>query len=82
MFCLAMFQYHQINVVQIRFFGSRPGGRIHPNVHFSLQGECKNNDPQASSILCSIYIILVRHYTEDTLFTPCNMMHPTIKIAV
>ena len=54
------------------------GGTIHPNAHFSLRSECKNNDLQAS-IPCSIYIILVRHYTGATLFTPCNMMHPTIK---
>ena len=73
-----MFQYHQCSTDN-RLFGSRPGGRIHSNVHFSLWSECKNNDPQASSIPCSIYIILVRHYTGDTLFTPCNMMHPTIK---
>jgi len=29
--------------------------------------------------LFNTYIILVKHHTGDMLFTPCSMMHPTIK---
>ena len=79
-----------------RFFGSRhfqtftaltpsPSDMCNPSKYPTLVcgvDKSKRNDPQASSIpACSIYIILLNtilgtHY----IFTPCSMMHPTIKM--
>ena len=66
-----------IDVVQL--IDSLDPGLLVESIQMSTLVCGVNNDPQASSIPCSIYIILIGHYTEDTLFTPCNTMHPATK---
>ena len=87
MFCLPMFQYHQINVIQI--IDSLDPGLVVESIQMStlvcgVNVKTMIHRHHLFHAPC-IYIILVtvviiRHYTGDTLFTLCNMMHPTIAV--
>ena len=54
MFCLAMFQYHQINVVQI--IDSLDPGLVVESIQMSHWSECKNNDPHAGIIYSMLHL--------------------------